>query len=67
MAQQAVAQAFTKQEVDRTELDSDFDGGGLMEQDLILKRMVRYRKEFKANGLANLRFEYLHQLPSSDE
>ena len=67
MAQQVVAQAFAKQEVDRTELDFDFDGGGLMEHDLILKRMVRNRKEFKANGFANLRFEFLHQLPSSDE
>ena len=67
MAQQNVAQAIAKQEVDRTGLDFDYDGGGMHEHDLILKRMVRYRKEFKANGFANLRFKFLHQLPSSDE
>jgi hypothetical protein len=64
-----LAREFAKKDLNFPTNDHlfDYEGGWMTKHNLISKRMQKYLKEFKKNGISNLRFKMFYNLPNEDE
>jgi hypothetical protein len=69
IAQIVFARDFAKRDLNFPQNDHLFDheGGWMKKKELINERMRRYLKEFKENGISNLRFKTFYNLPDGEE
>ncbi len=68
IAQIILAQEFAKKDLNFSKNDHLFDheGGWMTKNELISERMQKYLKEFKKNGISNLRFKMFYNLPNEE-
>ena len=64
-----LAHEFAERDINRStkEMCFDHEGGWLAKDSLITERMSPYLKEFKENGISNLRFKMFYHLPYEED